>query len=492
MSIRFKLLLSYAAMLVIPLVMMLITAMLLVVVFRGDLQSIKDQYGEGESRFENRGIERLLKEIKRTTEINPAAWTDASYLAEIDGELQRNQSNLILRKGDEIVYAAAAFPYPELLKKLPAYERPGNVVMAKPERIGKQLVEVVHADFKFEDGQKGSLFVVTAVSPFVTFARKFFPILFIALIVILILTHTLLTYFVSRSIIKPLNTLKAAMKRIEAGDLDSRVVPSGRDEIGELSAAFEQMRMKLKASIQTQLQYEENRKELISNISHDIRTPLTAIRGYVEGLGDGIADTDEKREKYIGIITSKAEEMDHLIDELFLYSKLDLKRLPFNFEAVDLHAFIEDLSSELEFELGKQGIRYSADIRLKPHTELAIDRDKIKRVFVNIVDNSVKYMNKPDKQIGLKVLGTGQEVRIEISDNGRGIDAESIPYIFERFYRADPSRNSDTGGSGLGLAISKQIIDGHGGTIRASSLPDEGSCVTIMLPIRTNKESDSV
>lgn len=174
MSIRFKLLLSYAAMLVIPLVMMLITAMLLVVVFRGDLQSIKDQYGEGESRFENRGIERLLKEIKRTTEINPAAWTDASYLAEIDGELQRNQSNLILRKGDEIVYAAAAFPYPELLKKLPAYERPGNVVMAKPERIGKQLVEVVHADFKFEDGQKGSLFVVTAVSPFVTFARKFF------------------------------------------------------------------------------------------------------------------------------------------------------------------------------------------------------------------------------------------------------------------------------------------------------------------------------
>ncbi|MFS0838309.1 hypothetical protein [Paenibacillus sp. 1P03SA] len=113
MSIRFKLLLSYAAMLVIPLVMMLITAMLLVVVFRGDLQSLKDQYGEGEGRFENRSIERLLKEIKRTTEIDPAAWTDTSYLAEIDGELQRNQSNLILRKGGEIVYAAASFPYPQ-------------------------------------------------------------------------------------------------------------------------------------------------------------------------------------------------------------------------------------------------------------------------------------------------------------------------------------------------------------------------------------------
>jgi signal transduction histidine kinase len=111
------------------------------------------------------------------------------------------------------------------------------------------------------------------------------------------------------------------------------------------------MRKQLKESIQTQIQYEENRKELISNISHDIRTPLTAIRGYVDGLGDGIADTADKKQKYIEIISSKAEEMDHLIDELFLYSKLD-------------------------FELGKQGVHYKSDIALQQQIQVSIDRDK--------------------------------------------------------------------------------------------------------------------
>ncbi|GAJ19213.1 unnamed protein product, partial [marine sediment metagenome] len=183
---------------------------------------------------------------------------------------------------------------------------------------------------------------------------------------------------------------------------------------------------------------------------------------YVDGLGDGIADTPDKKQKYIEIISSKAEEMDHLIDELFLYSKLDLKRMPFNFEVVDFASFLEDWSDELEFELGKQGVHYKSDIALHQHIEVSIDRDKMKRVFTNIMDNSLKYMNKPEKHIGLHARIAGEHVIIEITDNGVGMDAEALPHIFDRFYRADPSRNSNNGGSGLGLAISKQMIEGHG------------------------------
>lgn len=490
MSIRLKLLLSYAAMLIIPLVMMMITAMLLVVVFRGDLQTIRDQYSIGQRMFENHSVERMLREVRRTAEKNPSMLADSSYLADIDQELRANKSSLIVRKENRMVYVSPSLNQNKLLERLPAYQHPGYVDKEDDAQYGNQTMEVLQFDFLYADQQPGSMFVVTTVNPLVNFARKFFPILFMTLIVILILTHTLLTYFVSRSIIKPIENLKNAMNRIKEGDLDFQVQVTTKDEIGQLSIAFEEMRKQLQQSIQTQLQYEENRKELISNISHDLRTPLTAIRGYVEGLGDGVADTPEKRRKYLGIIASKAEEMSHLIDELFLYSKLDLKRLPFNYEGVDFRAFLMDWSDELEFELGKQGVHYGAEIALAPNTKVLIDRDKIRRLFSNIVDNCLKYMNKTEKQIQLKAYESNDQVVIEVTDNGQGIDPEALPHIFERFYRADPSRNSHIGGSGLGLAIARQIVDGHGGTIQARSIKGEGTSIILTLPLITQKDGE--
>ncbi|KIL40312.1 histidine kinase [Gordoniibacillus kamchatkensis] len=490
MSIRLKLLLSYAAMLIIPLVTMIVTAALLIIVFRGDFQTIREQYAAQDGFADNHNVERMVKELRRTAASNPEALTDPAYLADVDQELQANKSSLIIRRDDAIVYKSPALQQPELMQRLPAFEHPGRMEKGETARYGNQLLSVASFDFLYADKHPGTIFVVTSVNPIVNFARKFFPSLFAALIVILVLTHTLLTYFVSRSIVKPLQKLKRAMNRVKAGDLEFEMQITSKDEIGQLSLAFEQMRGQLKQSIQTQLQYEENRKELISNISHDLRTPLTAIRGYVEGLEDGVADTPDKRQKYIGIISSKAEEMNRLIDELFLYSKLDLNRLPFNFEVVDLQAFLADWSEDLEFELGKQGVRYEADIALGQRAQASLDRDKMKRVFANIVDNSLKYMNKPEKKMSLRAFGTPHRAVIEIADNGQGIDAEALPHIFERFYRVDPSRNSHTGGSGLGLAISRQIVEGHGGTIEAHSVKGEGVRMTITLPLRLHKDGD--
>ncbi|NOV03859.1 sensor histidine kinase [Paenibacillus planticolens] len=490
MSIRLKLLLSYAAMLLIPLVMMMITAVLLVVVFRGDFQSIRDQLHTGVGLFENQNVEHTFKDLKRTSEKNPSILAEATYLADVDQELQLNNSKLVVRKNNTFVYVSPTLQGTNILQQLPAFKHPGHPEREDAKRYGKELLEVNSFDFYDSEQQPGSVFIVTKVNPIVNFTQKFFPALFITLLIILILTHSLLTYFVSRSIIQPLQKLKNAMKRIQSGDLEFQVQITSKDEIGQLSIAFEQMRQQLHESIQTQIQYEENRKELISNISHDIRTPLTAIRGYVDGLGDGIADTPDKQRKYIEIISSKAEEMDHLIDELFLYSKLDLKRVPFLFEIVDFGSFLGDWSEELDFELGKQGVHYKSEIALERQIQVSIDRDKIRRVFSNIMDNCLKYMNKTEKRITLQARTTGSHVVIEIADNGAGVNAEALPHIFDRFYRADPSRNSNNGGSGLGLAISKQMIEGHGGTIEAKSVKGEGTCLTINLPLRRHKDGE--
>ncbi|MCY9661645.1 HAMP domain-containing sensor histidine kinase [Paenibacillus chondroitinus] len=488
MSIRLKLLLSYAAMLLVPLVMMMITAILLIVVFRGDFQGIREQVSSGVGLFENQNLEHTFKEMKRTSEKNPAMLADLTYLADIDQELQTNNSRMIVRKDNTFVYISPTLENSDVLQQLPVFKHPGHPEHEDAKHIGNELLEISSFDFYFSGQQSGSVFIITTVNPLVNFIQKFFPALFIMLLIILVLTHSSLTYFVSKSIISPLSKLKNAMKRIQSGDLDFQVQITSTDEIGQLSIAFEQMRKQLKESIQTQVQYEENRKELISNISHDIRTPLTAIRGYIDGLGDGIADTTDKRQKYIEIISSKAEEMDHLIDELFLFSKLDLKRVPFNFEVVNFSDFLMDWSDELEFELHKKGIHYKSEIAVDQQTLVSIDRDKIRRVFSNIVDNCLKYMNKTEKSITLQAKTAGTSVIIEIRDNGAGVEAEALPYIFDRFYRADPSRNSNNGGSGLGLAISKQMIEGHGGSISAHSMKGEWTSITIKLPQKLRKD----
>lgn len=313
------------------------------------------------------------------------------------------------------------------------------------------------------------------------FARTLFPLLFLSLIFILIITNGLLSYFVSKSIITPVNELMIAAKLISEGDLSFRISSKRNDELGQLSMAFEKMRQKLKESTDVQLQYEENRKELIANISHDLKTPITAIKGYVEGIRDGVANTPEKMEKYIQTINTKANDLDQLIDELFLYSKLDLRRVPFHFEQVDVKAYLLDLIEEIQFDLDKDRISFQLDFEEKQDYGATIDREKLKRVIMNIINNSLKYMDKDVKKLKLLLKCTKDSILVEIKDNGAGISADALPFIFDRFYRADPSRNNETGGSGLGLAIVKRIIEEHGGQIWAESELGKGTSIYFTL-----------
>jgi signal transduction histidine kinase len=485
MSIRMKLLLSYAAMLVVPLLLLILTAASLIFVFRGDLQNLRHVY---ESKMEGFEEDEFYHLIKRAIVQNPSLLTDRHYLDELSGEISAKDTYLVIRINGETVYASEGIQArSDFISSLPGYHSADYREKTPARYFGNDYYSYVQNDTVSVDNQPVSLFLVTRVDPLVHLATQYFPILFVFFLVVLIATHAVLTYLMSKNIIRPLRELQNAAQLIKDGNLDFHVKVSGKDEIGQLGLAFEEMRDQLQISIRIQALYEDNRKELLSNISHDLKTPITAIQGYVDGILEGIADSPEKTEKYIRTISSKAEEMDHLIDELFLYSKLDLKRIPFNFEQVSIRAFLTDWSEELNFELDKIGVQFDTELHLDAGTDVSMDRDKFRRVLSNIIQNSLRYMDKENKYVLLNASAEEGIVRIEIQDNGPGISESALPFIFDRFYRAEQSRNTYTGGTGLGLAIAKQIMEGHYGDISADSVQGGGTRIIITMPIHVER-----
>ena len=274
------------------------------------------------------------------------------------------------------------------------------------------------------------------------------------------------------------------MKNIAEGNLEYQVPPPEhrqKGEMAELAINYEDMRLRLKESTEEKLQRENQNKELITNISHDLKTPITAIKGYVEGIMDGIANTPEKMDKYIRTIYNKANDMDRLINELSLYSGIDSNRIPYNFHRLNVADYFQDCLEEVGLDLESEDIELSYSNLVSPEVMVIADPEQLKRVINNIISNSVKYQDKKPGSIDIRILDEIDSIRIEIEDNGRGIAQRDLPKIFERFYRTDASRNSTKGGSGIGLSIVKKIVEDHGGYIWATSREGEGTCMHIVL-----------
>ena len=214
-----------------------------------------------------------------------------------------------------------------------------------------------------------------------------------------------------------------------------------------------------------------------------MKTPITAIKGYVEGIIDGVADTPEKQEKYIRTIYNKANDMDKLINELTTYSKFDNNRIPYNFHKLNVADYFRDCVEEVGLDLESKNITLNYSNIVDPDTMVIADPEQMKRVINNIIGNSVKYMDKTKEKsvIDIRILDQVDSIQVEIEDNGKGIAQKDLGNIFERFYRTDSSRNSSTGGSGIGLSIVKKIIEDHGGYIWATSKEGEGTCMHFVL-----------
>lgn len=300
-------------------------------------------------------------------------------------------------------------------------------------------------------------------------------------LVIMVFTSLTVGSWIYRSVAAPLVKLKRATNNIKEGNLDFTLEAEGNDEFAELCRDFEEMRKRLKESTEEKIILDKENKELISNISHDLKTPITAVKGYVEGIMDGVADTPEKMDRYIRTIYNKTTEMDHLINELTFYSKIDTNRIPYTFSKIRVNDYFDDCVEELGLELEVKGIELVYANYVDEDVVIIADGEQLGRVVNNIISNSTKYMNKSHGIIQLRVKDVGDFIQVEIEDNGKGIAAKDLAYIFDRFYRTDVSRNSSKGGSGIGLSIVKKIMEDHGGKVWATSREGIGTIMYFVL-----------
>ena len=328
---------------------------------------------------------------------------------------------------------------------------------------------------------EGSAFIVTDVSNVIPEVEQFFVDMLFGIVIVLMLCACLLIVWIYRGIMRPLKKLQTATENIKEGNLDFELCPEADDELGQLCMDLEDMRRRLKDNAEEKIAFDKENKELISNISHDLKTPVTAIKGYAEGIMDGVADTPEKMEKYIRTIYNKANEMDTLINELTFYSKIDTNRIPYNFNIISVNEYFNDCAEDVSLELESKNVEFGFFNYVDAGVKVIADAEQIKRVVHNIINNSLKYMDKPKAKINLRVKDVGDFIQVELEDNGKGIAAKDLPNIFDRFYRSDASRNSSKGGSGIGLSIVKKIVEEHGGKIWATSREETGTTMYFVL-----------
>lgn len=310
-------------------------------------------------------------------------------------------------------------------------------------------------------------------------------IIVLIIVLLFVIAISIVSFITTGTIVKPIKKIAKGADEISRGNLDYEIDYKSTNELGKTVDSFNEMRLKLKESIEKQNKAEEERKVLIAGIAHDLRTPLTSVKGYAEGLADGIADTPEKQKNYIRIICESINDTEKILDDLLTVSRLELSGYELNKTEVSVSEFFDDGAEEIKTILDRVNFDFEYENRCGQDTMVFIDVDRFSRVISNIISNSIKYA-KDDTKGRVKIVIDEYErsVIIEISDNGIGVDKESLSKIFDTMYRADPARTRVSQGSGLGLSVCKQIVELHSGSIWARSKDGEGLSIFISLPKR--------
>lgn len=428
----------------------------------------------------NRYTEKSFEALLELADTNPEQLEDVTYLKGVDAALEDKNSYLVVRKGDDIYFLGGDKGY-SVPAYLPEYRGENNM-----QNLGIYVDNADHAlikqvDFRFSDGTKGSAFIISNVQEMIPEMKEMIIDMIVSVVMILIFTASMMAIWIYSGMITPIRRLQIATKNIMEDNLDFTIEAETQDELGELCRNFEEMRKRLKEYSEERLNNERQNRELISNISHDLKTPITTIRGYVEGIIDGVADTPEKMEHYIRTIYNKTNEMTHLVNELTLYSQINTNRIPYNFNKINVADYFRDCVEDLAMELESQNVSIRYMNYVSDDVMIIADPEQLGRVINNIVSNTLKYLDKRQGMIYMRIKDVGDFIQVEIEDNGQGIAEKDLPYIFDRFYRTDASRNSATGGSGIGLSIVRKIIEDHGGKIWATSKPGIGTVMYFVL-----------
>ncbi len=484
MKLRTRLIITFAAMILLPIFLTAITYILVSsYVFESKPQDFKGN--ESNSHITSETIsgfsaltDNMYQYLKEETTRSDSQIESIMFLNAINEQLVKKYSYIIVMRNGETYYNGSPLEETDILERLPEYNKMPHKSSAGYYHSDIQTY-IKYLDYTFEDGTCGSIFLVTKIRGVVT--EKLMFDMLVAVVLILLLTSYMLTRWIHKSVFSPIRELSGAMQSIATGNFEHSISTNISGELGDLYKNYEDMRLRLKESTEEKLEVDRHNRELISNISHDLKTPITAVKGYVEGIMDGVADTPEKMDKYVKTIYNKANDMDKLINELTVYAKIDANKIPYNFHKLNVSEYFRDCVEEVGLELEDYNIQLHYSNIVSPDVHVIADPEQLKRVINNIIGNSVKYMDKEEGIIDIQILDELDSVHIEIEDNGCGIEDKNLDNIFKRFYRTDASRNSAQGGSGIGLSIVKKIIEDHGGYIWATSKEREGTCIHFVL-----------
>ena len=355
-------------------------------------------------------------------------------------------------------------------------DKEGSLATSGDRSIFKETKTIGKTDYQIfilgtrVDGIDGSLKIVIVIATLIVIC---------SIIIAVFMTNRFLIKFVFKKIENPLDILVNGVREIDSGNLDYRISYDEDNEFTPICDEFNEMAERLKESVEQTRRNEESRKELMAGISHDLRSPLTSIRAYVEGLLDGIADTPETRNLYLLTIKRKAEDIERMVSQIFTFSKLGLKEYPMKFTEIQLDFEISQIFNEYALEYKKRGL--ILNVGQTCNYIVNVDYEQFCRVINNIMENSIKYKIKEIGHLTASIVSYGSYCELILTDDGSGVPEENLSKLFDVFYRSDPARRNPAQGSGLGLAISEKIIERMNGKIRAEIADTGGLSIIITL-----------
>lgn len=298
--------------------------------------------------------------------------------------------------------------------------------------------------------------------------------------IVLILSIVVGLFFFS-NITQRLSKIKKTVTGFERGQLNERIDVQGNDELAELSTTFNRMADTLVDNMKEIQKTDRLRRELVANVSHDLRSPIASIQGYLETIQmKGESITKEELNTYFGTVLSNTQKLNRLIDDLFELSKLDAEEITPNLENISMAELIQDLVQQFKPIAEKKGVTLEAEFRENPNALIEADISLMNRALTNLIDNAIHHTPEGGK-VSISSIKSGKDFVLEVSDTGCGIPEEDLAHVFDRFYQADKSR-SEKQGAGLGLAIAQKIFRLHGAEVIVSSIENKGTTFRVAIP----------
>jgi signal transduction histidine kinase len=303
--------------------------------------------------------------------------------------------------------------------------------------------------------------------------------LVVAVVAAIVVTDRFVTRFMLAHITEPLARLSKGVEQIREGNLDYRIGYEGDDEFAPVCSAFDEMARRLEESVERDRRGEQARKELIAGMSHDLRSPLTSIRGYAEGLRDGVASDDETRQRYVGVILEKTSEIERKVSQLLTMNKLDMEEYAPDMEPVPLGSYVRGFFERSRDDLAAQGMDVTLDLE---NPIVSASLTELDRIMGNILDNSLRYRKSARVAVTVSVRDEDDHAVLELSDDGPGVSDADLTRIFDALYRSDAARSNNREGTGLGLSIVAASVARMGGAVHAERSDAGGLAIVIELP----------